>query len=174
MRNRLSPRYARYGLLANFALRTLKELRQQEELGIEARPSGDDEKRLLRLQELLAASWQGGVVGGSIKTGGARVSAATEARLSKVVPRSGGYSTRSKLDDAKIVQRLLPPSYELGTFVPKADETLRQLTKKGIAGVKDKEFLFGPMTDFLARLAKSNRGARPSTRRAGRQRVPLA
>jgi hypothetical protein len=160
MSNRLTPRYARYGLLASLNLAAIERLRQQGE-GTSAKPKGDDQARLEHLRDLLKASWQGGVVSGSIQP--------TKSHLSE----PAGGSTRNKLDDARIVKRAIPKGYDLGGFVNKADEELALVLKDGLREV-DREFLDGPLTIFLTRLAKGNRGAGPATRRSARQRVPLA
>lgn len=157
MSDRLAPRYARYGLLASLNLAAIEHLRGAGE----ARPKGDDQARLERLRELLRASWQGGVVSGSIQP--------TKSHLSQ----PAGRSTRSKLDDARIVKKAIPKGYDLGGFVNEADKALELVLKDGLKDV-DREFLDGPLTVFLTRLAKGNRGAGPTTRRSARQRVPLA
>lgn len=164
MSNRLAPRYARYGLLASLNLAAIERLRQQGE-GSLAKPQGDDQARLEHLRGLLKASWQGGVVSGSIQP----QSQSTKSHLSE----PAGGSTRSKLDDARIVKRAIPRGYDLGEFVNKADAELERVLKDGLKKV-DQEFLYGPLTIFLTRLARGNRGAAPATRRSSRQRVPLA
>ncbi len=165
MTNRLAPKFAHYGLLANFTLSALDDLRNQVAEGQAARPTGDDIHRLQRLQELLITSRQGGNVGRA---------ASGEVHLSDQPNRSPAQSTRRKLDDARIVSQVLPAGYSLDDFVVRANPVLDQLMKRGLGGVTDTEFLEGPMTDFLRQLARGNRGTQSATRRPGRQRVSLA
>jgi hypothetical protein len=167
MSNRLAQRYARYGLLANLNLSALEHLR---ETGPEARPSGDDEERLKRLQELLRASWEGGFINGKITE-----TTPTKEQWSRhhlAARGKSGHSTRSRLDDARIVDSALPEGYTLGKFIAKAVPTLDLIIEDGLANV-DEQFLSQGLTPFLQRLAKASRIA-PPPRRPGRQRVPLA
>jgi hypothetical protein len=159
MGNRLAPRYARYGLLASLNLVAIEHLRH----GANARPSRDDSQRLERLRDLLRASWQGGVVSGSISS--------PESKSHLSAPAGG--STRSKLDDADIVERAVPKGYVLEDFVKEADSTLDKVISSGLKDV-DREFLDGALTDFLLYLARGNRGATSAAPRARRHRVPLA
>jgi hypothetical protein len=158
MSNRLAPRYARYGLLASLNLAAIERLRG---LATGTRPSGDDQDRLERLRDLLRASWQGGVVSGSIPGEKSHLSA------------PAGRSTRGKLDDASIVKHAVPNDWQLDDFVKKADTTLHAVISDGLKDA-DREFLDGPLTVFLTHLAKGNQGAAEATRRTRRQRVPLA
>jgi hypothetical protein len=168
MSNRLAQRYARYGLLANLNLSALEHLR---ETGPTARPSGDDEKRLRRLQELLGASWEGGFINGKITETEPVREQLKRHQLAHPGGKSG-HSTRSRLDDARIVDSALPEGYSLGEFIAAAVSTLDQIIESGLADV-DTQFLDRGLTPFLQRLAKASRMA-PPQRRPGRQRVPLA
>jgi hypothetical protein len=159
--DRLAPRYARYGLLANLTLAMIDQLRASEGIA----PSGDDVMRLRRIRELLAASWQGAVVSGEVQG---------QSNLAWEPISSGNESTRGKLDDTTIVKRMVPANYSLENFLPEADSVLHDLSEGGLTGVSNRDFLDGPFTDFLEQLARSNRGTAPATRRAGRQRVSLA
>ena len=161
--DRLGPLYARYGLLASLVLAAIASLKQEGDQHV--KPAGDDVHRLNRLREVLTTSWEGGVVGGVVSG---------ESRLTWEPTQVPARSTRNKLDDVTVIRRVLPGNYELETFVPRADQVLNDLMRAGVAGVEDREFLDGPFVEFLERLAKGNRAAVSSTRRAGRQRVPLA
>lgn len=167
MSNRLAQRYATYGLLANLNLSAIEHLREGES---SLQPSEDDRKRLLRLRDLLKASWEGAFINGEI--GESEPPGQVQKHLNLVSQDKAGRSARKSLDDAEIVEAALPQDYKLETFVAEAMPVLDQMISGGLEKTDDK-FVKGPLTQFLERLARSNRTPSESGRR-GRQHVPLA
>ncbi len=168
MSNRLAQRYARYGLLANLNLSAIEHLREGKK-GLQL--SEDDRKRLLRLQDLLRDSWEGAFINGVIDESEPPSEPGTRHNL--VSQEKVRRSARSSLDDAQIVEDALPSSYDsLEKFVAKAVPTLGKVIDSGLEDVDD-QFVEGPLTEFLERLARSNR-TRSSSERRGRQHIPLA
>jgi hypothetical protein len=160
-------------LLANLNLSAIQQL---QEGGLGRQPSEDDQKRLLRLQQLLKASWEGAFINGEVETRKLPDEGETHLKLTSGVEPS--RSARSSLDDARIVATALPPQYELEVehglehFIGDAVPVLAHLITRGVEK-DDLNFIHGPLTEFLEKLARSNR-AGSSTAGRGRQHVPLA
>jgi|GEM_PF-3570327 len=168
MSNRLAQRYARYGLLANLNLSAIEHLREGEK-GLQL--SEEDRKRLLRLQDLLRDSWEGAFINGEIDK--SEPPNEPQTRHNLVSQEKVRRSARSSLDDAQIVEDALPSSYDsLEKFVAQAVPALGKVIDNGLEDVDD-QFVEGPLTEFLERLASSNR-TRSSSERRGRQHIPLA
>lgn len=169
MSSRLAQKYARYGLLANLNLSALEHLRTDG--GGVLRPSGDDKKRLRLLRDLLTASWRGAFING--QTDRAEPPETGDRRLN-LAARGGTRSAKSSLDDAEIVEGALPDKYrhDLPRFVEDTVPVIESVIQRGVRKT-DSEFVEGPLTEFLERLARSNR-TRPTESKRRRQHVPLA
>jgi hypothetical protein len=164
MTDQLAPRYARYGLMASMTLAAFDDL--EERAGEETRvvPLGDDAERIERLRDMLAASFVGGVP--------------PEQQKDAVFALSGHRRSPSDVEDSLIVASVLPNSWSLENFVPRAVRVLDTIKSEGIAplkvtGAPDGEFFYGALRDFLDRLAHSSQSVRASSRRSARHRYSL-
>lgn len=163
--NQLAPRYARYGLMASLTLDALDDLEERARTESHVVPRGEDAERLERLRDMLAASFVGGVPPG---------------QQGDIVLALSGKRPRSAtdVDDSLIVKSVLPPDWEIETFVPRAVKVLATLHDEGIDVIQkpeyeQRDFFYEALRPFLLRLAHSSQSVRATSRRSSRRRYSL-